>query len=76
MKGLSEKLGSGICFLGYHIPKESVRLISFWIPKFKISYGYEAPEVLKDLRLVASFTDPNGLTEIAESLNCRSPTLS
>lgn len=58
LPALFEKLGSESDFLDTHIQHNVRTLKEFWIPKFKISYGFKANKVL-----------PFGsdLTEIAES---------
>lgn len=64
---LLEKLGSDSEFLDRHIPPEEVGIGEFRIPKFKISFGFEASEVLKGLGLVLPFSGEGELTEIVES---------
>uniref|UniRef100_A0A7N0ZQ88 Serpin domain-containing protein n=1 Tax=Kalanchoe fedtschenkoi TaxID=63787 RepID=A0A7N0ZQ88_KALFE len=67
LPALTEKLGSGSGFLDEHIPRSKVAVGQFLIPKFKISFGFEASKVLEGLGLVSPFTGPEGLTEMVES---------
>ncbi|GJY13725.1 serine protease inhibitor family protein [Tanacetum coccineum] len=62
---LMEKIGSQSDFLERHIPREQVRVGRFMIPKFNISFGFEASKMLKELGLVLPFV-PGGLTEMAD----------
>ncbi|PWA40553.1 serpin-ZX [Artemisia annua] len=62
---LIEKLGSESSFLERHIPREQVKVGRFFIPKFDISFGFDASEVLKELGLVLPFT-PGCITEMVE----------
>ena len=48
-------------FLDRHIPRQKVEIGQFLLPKFKISYGFEASEMLKELGLVSPFTAGEGL---------------
>ncbi|CAM8938461.1 unnamed protein product [Rhodiola kirilowii] len=66
LHALAEKLVSGSGFLDKHIPRRKVELTQFLIPKFKISFGFEASKALKGLGLVSPFTGPEGLTEMVE----------
>lgn len=66
LPSLVEKLGSESAFLERHIPYEEVAVGEFRIPKFKISFGFEASEVLKGLGLVLPFSG-EGLTEMVDS---------
>nr|GEV19068.1 retrovirus-related Pol polyprotein from transposon TNT 1-94 [Tanacetum cinerariifolium] len=53
---LIEKLGSESSFLERHIPREQVKVGRFFIPKFDISFGFDASNMLKELGLVLPFT--------------------
>nr|CAB3502622.1 unnamed protein product [Digitaria exilis] len=48
---LAEKLSSEPEFLDKHIPVSKIPVGQMKVPKFKISYGFEASEMLKDLGL-------------------------
>ncbi|GJW64705.1 serine protease inhibitor family protein [Tanacetum coccineum] len=62
---LLEKIGSQSDFLERHMPGEEVDVGRFMIPKFRISFGFEASDMLKELGLVLPFTN-EGLTEMAD----------
>lgn len=62
---LIEKIGSQSGFLERHMPGEEVDVGRFMIPKFRISFGFEASDMLKELGLVLPFTN-EGLTEMAD----------
>lgn len=64
---LVEKVGSESGFLDRHLPLEEVEVGEFKIPKFKISFGFEASKVLKDLGLASPFSGEGGLTEMVDS---------
>ena len=55
---LTNKFVSDPNFINRHIPRSRVEVGKFWIPKFKISFGFEASAVLKGLGLKSPFT-PN-----------------
>ncbi|WOH02894.1 hypothetical protein DCAR_0522284 [Daucus carota subsp. sativus] len=63
---LVEEVGSVAGFLERHIPYQKVEVGDFRIPKFKISFGFEASEVLKELGLVLPFSG-DGLTKMVDS---------
>ncbi|XP_009365653.2 serpin-ZX [Pyrus x bretschneideri] len=67
LPALVEKLGSESGFLDRYLPKQPVAVGDFRIPKFKISFGFEASNVLKSLGLVLPFVGPGGLTEMVDS---------
>ncbi|KAK2992331.1 hypothetical protein RJ640_020324 [Escallonia rubra] len=67
LPALVEKVGSEPGFLERHIPNQQVEMGEFQIPKFKVSYGFEASEVLKELGLVLPFSGEEGLTEMVDS---------
>ncbi|TVU46161.1 hypothetical protein EJB05_05680 [Eragrostis curvula] len=51
LSSLAEKLSSGPEFLENHIPTRKVEVGQFKVPKFKISFGFEASKSLKTLGL-------------------------
>ncbi|KAL2459140.1 Serpin-ZX [Forsythia ovata] len=55
LPALVEKVCSESGFLENHLPYRRVEVGVFRIPKFKISFGFEASEVLKRLGLVLPF---------------------
>ncbi|XP_006354932.1 serpin-ZX-like [Solanum tuberosum] len=62
---LLDKITSKPGFLDHHIPSRKVSVGKFLIPKFKISFGFEASKVLKGLGLTLPFID--GLTEMVDA---------
>ncbi|PIA52347.1 hypothetical protein AQUCO_01000303v1 [Aquilegia coerulea] len=64
LQGLVDKVGSP-GFLDNHLPLQAVPVGEFRIPKFKISFGFEAAEVLKGLGLASPFS--GGLSEMVDS---------
>lgn len=66
LHALAENLVSGSGFLDKHIPRTKVQVQQFLIPKFKISFEFEASKVLKGLGLESPFTGTGGLTEMVE----------
>ncbi|XP_023753487.1 serpin-ZX [Lactuca sativa] len=62
---LLQKMGSESDFLDRHFPRRKV-IGQFLVPKFKISYGFEASEMLKELGLVLPFTG-GGMTGMVEA---------
>ncbi|KAI3673119.1 hypothetical protein L6452_39233 [Arctium lappa] len=72
LPSLIEKIAtSGSDFLERHLPNEMLEVGRFLIPKFKISFAFEASEMLEELGLVLPFsTDGEGeLTEMVEGGN-------
>ncbi|KAM1434642.1 hypothetical protein ACFX2I_042704 [Malus domestica] len=67
LPALVEKLGSESGFLDRYLPKQPVAVGDFRIPKFKISFGFEASNVLKSLGLVLPFEGEGDLTEMVDS---------
>ncbi|KAE9458537.1 hypothetical protein C3L33_09561, partial [Rhododendron williamsianum] len=67
LTALMEKVGSEAGFLDRHLPYQEVEVGEFRIPKFKISFGFEASKVLKGLGLVLPFSGDEGLTEMVDS---------
>nr|CAD1841373.1 unnamed protein product [Ananas comosus var. bracteatus] len=64
---LTEKLGSDPEFLNRHLPKQKVSVGKFKIPKFKISFGFEASQTLKAMGLTLPFSAGADLTEMVDS---------
>ncbi|KAI3686731.1 hypothetical protein L1987_80415 [Smallanthus sonchifolius] len=67
LQSLVEKIVSTSEFFDRHIPRQKVEVGQFFIPKFKISFGFEASDVLKELGLVLPFDGGDGLTEMVDS---------
>ncbi|KAL8244293.1 hypothetical protein R6Q59_010551 [Mikania micrantha] len=76
LKSLVEKISSTSDFFDRHIPHQQVKIGQFLIPKFMISFGFEASEMLKELGLVLPFNDGDGLTEMVDSSDGESPYVS
>ncbi|WVZ21589.1 hypothetical protein V8G54_008911 [Vigna mungo] len=66
LPALVEKLASESGFLERKFPNYQLDVGDFRIPRFKISFGFEASDVLKELGVVLPFT-VGGLTEMVES---------
>ncbi|KAL2459130.1 Serpin-ZX [Forsythia ovata] len=66
LPALVDKVSSESGFLENHLPYQQVEVGTFRIPKFKISFGFEASEVLKGLGVVLPFSG-DGLTEMVDS---------
>ncbi|KAH7841217.1 hypothetical protein Vadar_027198 [Vaccinium darrowii] len=68
LSALMKKASSESGFLdGGYMPYQAVKVGEFRIPKFKISFGFEASKVLKGLGLVLPFSGDEGLTEMVDS---------
>ncbi|XP_031406201.1 serpin-ZX-like [Punica granatum] len=67
LSSLAEKVCSEPGFLDRHIPQQKVEVGDFRIPRFKISFGFEASEVLKQLGVVGAFSGKGGLMEMVDS---------
>ncbi|CAI0465343.1 unnamed protein product [Linum tenue] len=67
LPALVEKAGSESDFLNRHLPLQKVEVGEFRIPRFKISFGFEASNTLKGLGLVLPFSNEADLTEMVES---------
>lgn len=52
---LVDKLASDSGFIDRHIPKDRVPVDKFWIPKFKVSFDFEATEAVKEFGVRAPF---------------------
>ncbi|CAI0558496.1 unnamed protein product [Linum tenue] len=57
LPALVEKAGSESGFLNRHLPQQKVEVGEFRIPRFKISFGFEASNTLKGLGLVLPFSN-------------------
>ncbi|XP_030950365.1 serpin-ZX [Quercus lobata] len=68
LPALVEKVGSESRFLDRHLPEQKAEVGDFRIPKFKISFGFEASKLLKELGLVLPFSGEADLTEMVDSL--------
>ncbi|KAJ8541059.1 hypothetical protein K7X08_001875 [Anisodus acutangulus] len=66
LPALVEKVSSESQFLERHLPYQKVGVGEFRIPKFKVSFGFEASNVLKGLGLVLPFSG-DGITEMVNS---------
>ena len=64
---LAEKLNSEPEFLEKHIPTRQVTVGKFKLPKFKISFGFEASDLLKILGLQLPFSSKADLTGMVGS---------
>ncbi|XP_066361491.1 serpin-ZXA-like [Miscanthus floridulus] len=64
---LAEKLSSEPEFLEKHIPMQKVPVGQFKVPKFKISFGFEASKLLKGLGLQLPFSAEADLSELVDS---------
>ncbi|XP_031484554.1 serpin-ZXA-like [Nymphaea colorata] len=67
LHNLVEKVGSDLDFINRHLPSNKVSVGQFMIPKFKISYGFEASGVLKQMGLFLPFSGEAELTEMVDS---------
>ena len=66
LPALVEKVGTDSGFLERHIPHQKVEVGDFRIPRFKISFGLDTSNVLKELGLVLPFNGGD-LTEMVDS---------
>ncbi|KAJ0570418.1 putative Serpin family protein [Helianthus annuus] len=67
LPSLINKIGSTSNFFDHHIPYKKVRVREFFIPKFKIEFGFEASGMLKELGLVLPFKVGDRFTEMVDS---------
>ncbi|MFS7938098.1 putative Serpin family protein [Helianthus anomalus] len=67
LPSLINKIGSTSNFFDHHIPHKKVRVREFFIPKFKIEFGFEASGMLKELGLVLPFKVGDRFTEMVDS---------
>ncbi|GER53396.1 serpin-like protein [Striga asiatica] len=65
LQALVEKFGSISGFIEHHTPRKRVKMGDFRLPKFKISFDFEASEFFKSQGLVLPFH--GGLTEMVYS---------
>ncbi|GER50884.1 serpin-like protein, partial [Striga asiatica] len=65
LQALVEKFGSISGFIEHHTPRQRVKMGDFRLPKFKISFDFEASEFFKKQGLVLPFR--GGLTEMVYS---------
>ncbi|XP_028052291.1 serpin-ZX-like [Camellia sinensis] len=66
LPALMEKVSSESGFLDHHLPYQEVEVGDFQIPKFKISFGFEASKVLKGLGLDVSSIFHKSFIEVNE----------
>ncbi|CAM0875894.1 unnamed protein product [Alopecurus aequalis] len=64
---LAEKVSSEPEFLEKHTPARKVEVGQFKLPKFKISFGFEASDLLKGLGLHLPFSGEADLSEMVDS---------
>ena len=67
LSSLAEKLSAEPDFLERHIPRQRVAIRQFKLPKFKISFGIEASDLLKCLGLQLPFSDEADFSEMVDS---------
>ncbi|XP_073126073.1 serpin-ZX-like [Henckelia pumila] len=65
LPSLVEEFGSTFGFIEQHLPCERVEVGEFRIPKFKITFGFEASKLFKGQGLVLPFIG-GGLTEMVD----------
>ncbi|CAN6310191.1 unnamed protein product [Urochloa humidicola] len=63
---LAEKLSSEPEFLEKHIPMRTIPVGQFKVPKFKISFGFEASDCLRGLGLQLPLSPEADLTELVD----------
>ncbi|VFQ99130.1 unnamed protein product [Cuscuta campestris] len=66
LPSLMHKLSSESGLLEECLPNYAVKVGEFRIPKFKVSFGFEVSDVLKELGVVSPFAGGEGLTEMVE----------
>ncbi|KAL6012557.1 hypothetical protein ACLOJK_003046 [Asimina triloba] len=67
LPSLIQKMGSDSGFIDRHLPIQQVEVREFLIPRFKISFAFEASEHLKELGLVSPFSAEADLSEMVDS---------
>ncbi|KAI4985968.1 hypothetical protein ZWY2020_018598 [Hordeum vulgare] len=67
LSSLAQKLSTEPDFLENRIPTEEVEVGQFMLPKFKISFGFEANKLLKTLGLQLPFSLEANLSEMVNS---------
>ncbi|KAL6570772.1 hypothetical protein OROGR_000322 [Orobanche gracilis] len=71
LPALIEKLASKSGFLKGKLPRQEVGVRKFMIPKFKISFTFEASNVLKELGVVSPFS--KGHTDFSKMVRVNTP---
>lgn len=66
LPALVDRVGSEPGFLERHVPRMKVQVGDFRIPKFKMSFGFEASKLLKELGITLPFSGGD-LTEMVDS---------
>ncbi|KAK1407528.1 hypothetical protein QVD17_39144 [Tagetes erecta] len=66
LQSLVEKIGSTSNFFESHIPHETREVGEFLIPKFKISFGFEASNMLKELGVLFPSNDVYDFSEMVD----------
>ncbi|KAE8796186.1 Serpin-ZX [Hordeum vulgare] len=69
---LANKLSTEPEFMEKHMPMQKVPVGQFKLPKFKISFGFEASDMLKGLGLQLPFSSEADLSEMVDSPAARS----
>ncbi|KAK1407529.1 hypothetical protein QVD17_39145 [Tagetes erecta] len=64
LRSLVKRISSTPDFIDCHIPCQKIDIRKFLIPKFKISIGFEASDVLMKLGLILPFTSAGDTTEM------------
>jgi serpin B len=64
---LAEKVSSEPEFLEKHIPMRTIPVGQFKVPKFKISFGFEASDLLRGLGLQLPLSEEADLSELVDS---------
>jgi serpin B len=72
LSNLVNKLSTEPEFIEKHIPRQKVPVGQFKLPKFKISFGFEATDLLKGLGLELPFTAAADLSEMVDSRAAKS----
>ncbi|KAJ0646078.1 putative Serpin family protein [Helianthus annuus] len=67
LPSLVKKMSSTSDFFERHIPRVKKKVGEFFIPKFKIEFGFEASDMLKELGLVLPFGVGHRVTEMVDS---------
>ncbi|KAJ0577239.1 putative Serpin family protein [Helianthus annuus] len=67
LPSLVKKMSSTSDFFERHIPCVKEKVGEFFIPKFKIEFGFEASDMLKELGLVLPFGVGHRVTEMVDS---------
>jgi serpin B len=63
---LAKRLSTEQGFIENHIPHKKVEVGRFKLPKFKISFGLEVTNLLKDLGLQLPFSTKANLSEMVD----------